>query len=57
MGVPFTSSHGSIRFSLSRYNTEKEVDFVLKEMPGIIARLREISPFWEEPKANAHPAR
>lgn len=46
MGVPFTAAHGSIRFSLSIYNTEEEVDFVLKKMPAIIANLREMSPFW-----------
>ena len=47
MGVPFTAAHGSIRFSLSIYNTEAEVDFVLEKMPSIIAELRELSPFWE----------
>ncbi len=46
MGVPFTAAHGSIRFSLSIYNTEEEVDFVLDKMPAIIAGLREMSPFW-----------
>lgn len=46
MGVPFTAAHGSIRFSLSIYNTEAEVDFVLEKMPAIIAELRELSPFW-----------
>lgn len=45
MGVPFTYAHGSIRFSLSRYTTEEEIDFVLDKMPAIIKRLREISPF------------
>lgn len=45
MGVPFTEAHGSIRFSLSRFNTEDEVDFVVKHVPPIIHRLREISPF------------
>ncbi|MGA2916745.1 MAG: cysteine desulfurase NifS [Sedimentisphaerales bacterium] len=45
MGVPFTAAHGSIRFSLSRYNTEEEVDFVIEKMPGIVNRLRELSPF------------
>jgi len=48
MGVPFTAAHGSIRFSLSVYNTEKEVDFVLEKMPAIIANLRAMSPFWNE---------
>lgn len=47
MGVPFTAAHGSIRFSLSIYNTEAEVDFVLGKMPPIIAELRELSPFWK----------
>ena len=46
MGVPFTAAHGSIRFSLSVYNTEEEIDFVLEKMPAIIAELREMSPFW-----------
>jgi len=46
MGVPFTAAHGSIRFSLSVYNTEEEIDFVLDKMPQIIAQLREMSPFW-----------
>ena len=45
MGVPFTRAHGSIRYSLSRYNTEDEIDYVVKNMPAIIDRLREISPF------------
>lgn len=46
MGVPFTAAHGSIRFSLSIYNTEEEVDYVLEKIPEIIASLREMSPFW-----------
>lgn len=45
MGVPFTSVHGSIRFSLSRYNTEEEIDFVIQQMPIIIGSLRAMSPF------------
>ena len=45
MGVPFTAVHGSVRFSLSRYNTMEEVDYVLKELPPVIKRLRELSPF------------
>jgi cysteine desulfurase len=45
MGVPFTAAHGSIRFSLSRYNTEEEVDYAIEKIPPIIARLRELSPF------------
>jgi len=45
MGVPFTAAHGSIRFSLSRYNTEEEVDFVIEKMAPVVNRLRELSPF------------
>jgi cysteine desulfurase len=45
MGVPFTAAHGSIRFSLSRYSTEEEVDYTIEKMPGIVNRLRELSPF------------
>jgi len=48
MGVPFTAAHGSIRFSLSRYTTAAEIDFVIEKMPPIIARLRELSPFWKQ---------
>jgi cysteine desulfurase len=48
MGVPFTAAHGSIRFSLSTYNTEDEIDSIIKHLPPIIERLREMSPFWQE---------
>ncbi|NLE73455.1 MAG: cysteine desulfurase NifS [Actinobacteria bacterium] len=48
MGVPFTAAHGSVRFSFSAYNTDADVDRVIAVLPGIIARLREMSPFWAE---------
>ena len=48
MGVPFTAIHGSIRFSLSRYNTEEEIDTVIEILPKIIKQLRELSPFGKE---------
>ncbi len=48
MGVPFTCAHGSIRFSLSRYTTDEEIDTVIRELPPIIQRLRDISPFGRE---------
>jgi len=47
MGVPFTAAHGSIRFSLSTYNSEEEIDYVIEKMPPIIELLRKMSPFWE----------
>jgi cysteine desulfurase len=46
MGVPFTMAHGSIRFSLSVYNNEAQIDFVIDKMPAIIERLRGMSPYW-----------
>lgn len=49
MGVPFTAVHGSIRLSLSRYTTDQDVDHALQVMPGIIKRLREMSPFVKKP--------
>ncbi|BCS87083.1 cysteine desulfurase NifS [Pseudodesulfovibrio sediminis] len=45
MDVPFTFAHGSIRFSLSRFNTEAEIDVVLENLPPIISNLRKMSPF------------
>jgi cysteine desulfurase len=47
MGVPFTMAHGSIRFSLSIYNTGQEIDFVTEKLPEIIQRLRDLSPYWK----------
>jgi cysteine desulfurase len=53
MGVPFTAVHGSIRFSLSVYNQEKEIDIIIDKMPRIIGRLRELSPFWRQAQQEA----
>lgn len=48
MGLPYSSAHGTIRFSLSRFNTEEEVDYVIEKMPPIIEMLRKMSPYWSE---------
>ena len=53
MGVPFTAAHGSIRFSLSIYNTEEEIDFIVEQLPPIIQRLRELSPYWTDSEMGA----
>jgi cysteine desulfurase len=55
MGVPFSAAHGSIRFSLSRYTTDGEVDYTIEHVPQVIRRLRDISPFGrgERPEAEA----
>ena len=42
MNIPYLAAMGSIRFSLGRYNTEEEVDFVLKELPSVVADLRKL---------------
>jgi len=47
MGVPLTFIQGSIRFSLSRYNDENDIDYIIEHLPPIIRRLREISPYKE----------
>lgn len=48
MGVPFTALHGSIRFSLSRFTTEEEIDATLAVLPRVIEKLTQISPFQTE---------
>ncbi len=48
MGIPFTFIQGSIRFSLSRYNTEEDIDYIIETLPPIISRLREISPYGKQ---------
>ena len=45
MGVPFTAVHGSVRFSLSRYTTDADIDYVLEQLPPVIHHLRDLSPF------------
>jgi cysteine desulfurase len=55
MGVPFTSAHGSIRFSLSRYTKDEDVDHVLRVMPEVVNRLLEISPYWDNEKQEGRP--
>ena len=48
IGVPYTAAHGSVRFSLSVYNTADEIDFIIEKLPPIIDMLREISPYWRK---------
>jgi len=58
MGIPYTAAHGTIRFSLSRYNTEEEVDRVIAAVPPINAQLGKLSTYWsgEGPVANPEEA-
>lgn len=48
MSIPYTAAHGTIRFSLSIYTTEEEIDFIIEKLPPIIKRLRSISPYWDK---------
>ncbi len=50
MKVPFKSAHGSIRFSLSHYNTKDEMDIIIAALAPAIEKLREMSPFWKDGK-------
>jgi cysteine desulfurase len=47
MKVPFTAIHGSVRFSLSRYNTDEDIDRIIEVFPQIVANLRKLSPYWD----------
>jgi cysteine desulfurase len=55
MNIPFTAIHGSIRFSLSRFTTEDEIDYTLSVMPEVIEPLLEMSPFWDAEKKQGLP--
>jgi len=57
MGIPYTAAHGTIRFSLSRDNTEAEIDRVIAAVPPIIAQLRKLSPYWGEDGPVEEPER
>ncbi len=48
LGIPVEFAHGTIRFSLGKYNTKEEIDYVLNEVPAAIEKLRMISPLWGE---------
>ena len=50
MEVPFKSAHGSIRFSLSHYNTKEEMDHIVATLKPAIQKLRDMSPFWKDGK-------
>lgn len=55
MDIPFTAAHGTTRFSLSRYNTEAEIDRVIEAVPPIVAQLRKLSPYWSGDRPVANP--
>lgn len=51
IGLPHEIAHGSLRLSLSDQNTEQDVDYILEVLPGIVKRLRDMSPLWDQIKA------
>lgn len=53
MSIPYTAAHGATRFSLSRETSDADIDHVLAVMPGIIEKLRDLSPFWSKDGSNA----
>ena len=62
MDIPFTAAHGTVRFSLSRYNKMEEIERVIEAVPPIVAQLRKLSPYWgedgpiEDPEKDFAPA-
>ncbi len=48
MGIPYTAAHGTVRFSLSRYNSMDEIERVIAAIPPIVEKLRRLSPYWGE---------
>jgi cysteine desulfurase len=55
MDIPFTAAHGSVRLSLSRYNTMDEIERVIEAIPPIMQRLRRLSPYWSGDGPVAEP--
>jgi cysteine desulfurase len=55
MKVPFTAVHGSVRFSLSRYNSDEDVDRILEVFPPIVSNLRRLSPYWDQQSNTPRP--
>ena len=48
MGVPHEKAHGSLRLSISHETTDEDIDYIIETLPGIVERLRNMSPLWEE---------
>lgn len=48
IGLPHEVAHGSLRLTLSEYNTKEETEYIIEKLPGIVAYLRNMSPVWED---------
>ena len=55
LGLPHEIAHGSLRISLSEYNTEEDVQAILKAVPEVVSYLRGMSPVWEELEKGERP--
>lgn len=51
IGLPHEIAHGSLRLTIDRENTEEQVDFILEKLPGLVQRLRDMSPVYPGKKA------
>ena len=47
IGLPHEVAHGSLRLTFSEYTTEEEIDYIIEKVPGIVEKLRDMSPVWE----------
>jgi cysteine desulfurase len=48
LGLPHEIAHGSLRLSINEYNTDEEIDYIIETVPKICAKIRAMSPLWEE---------
>ena len=48
IGRPHEIAHGSLRLSLSEYNTEEEIEYMIEKVPQVVAYLRNMSPVWRD---------
>jgi len=57
MGLPYEYAHGSLRFTLGQKTTKEDIDYVMKYLPEIVEKLRQISPvnLTQNPEENTHP--
>jgi cysteine desulfurase len=55
LGLPHEVAHGSLRLSLSEYNTKEEIEYIIAEVPKVVNYLRSISPVWEELEKGERP--
>lgn len=55
IGLPHEIAHGSLRLSLSEYNTDEDIDHILATVPGIVTYLRNMSPVWENLETGKQP--